>query len=75
MSARQKKFRYKNAVEPGLSEALLFMLATALLLIMSFALQPVLVLPLIAFAAMAAATRFLAMRLYRDFTNLEAPTR
>ncbi|WP_420333463.1 hypothetical protein [Roseibium sp.] len=50
----------------GLSPVLLFMVAMALLMVMSFAIAPSLLLPLSAFLAMAAATHLLGVRLYED---------
>ncbi|MEM8702555.1 MAG: hypothetical protein AAGF82_12090 [Pseudomonadota bacterium] len=50
----------------GLSPVLLFMVAIALLMVMSFAIAPSLLLPLSAFLAMAAVTHLLGVRLYED---------
>ena len=53
----------------SLSPVLLFTLAAGLLMVMSLALVPALVLPLVAFVAMALLTRLLGLRLYRDLTQ------
>lgn len=50
----------------GLSPVLLFMVAMALLMVMSFAIAPSMLLPLSAFLAMAAVTHLLGVRLYED---------
>ncbi|MCV0424325.1 MAG: hypothetical protein K5905_02530 [Roseibium sp.] len=49
--------------------ALLYMLATGLLILMCFALVPALALLLIAFAAMAVLTKLLGQRLFRELTD------
>lgn len=53
----------------GFPPVLLFLLAIALLMLMSFAVAPKLALPLVAFVAMAAVTRLLGLRLYDDLTQ------
>ncbi|MEL7526736.1 MAG: hypothetical protein AAFN16_13250 [Pseudomonadota bacterium] len=56
----------KKAQKAGLSPVLLFMVAMALLMVMSFAIAPSLLFPLSAFLAMAAVTHLLGVRLYED---------
>lgn len=53
----------------GFRPVLLFLLAIALLMLMSLAVAPKLALPLVAFVAMAAVTRLLGLRLYDDLTH------
>lgn len=50
----------------GLSPVVLFMVAMALLMVMSFAIAPSLLLPLSAFITMAAVTHLLGARLFED---------
>lgn len=56
----------EQGLKTRLSPVLLFMVAIALLMVMSFAIAPSLLLPLAAFFAMAAVTHLLGVRIYED---------
>ncbi len=60
---------FRAASKTGLQPVLLFMLAIGLLMLMSLAIAPSLALPLVAFAAMAAVTWQLGLRLCDDLTH------
>ncbi len=61
--------RQTQSLRTGFPAALLYLLATASLTLMSLAYEPRLLPPLIAFAARVALTRHLGRRLYGDFAN------
>ncbi|WP_434050683.1 MAG: hypothetical protein RDA78_15260 [Roseibium sp.] len=56
----------KRVPATGFSPVVLFLLAIALLMLMSLAIAPSLLLPLSAFVTMAAVTHLLGMRLFED---------
>ncbi|WP_305987224.1 hypothetical protein [Roseibium sp. MMSF_3544] len=62
----------RAASRTGFPPVVLFLLAIGILVLMSLALAPSLALPLVAFIAMAAVTRLLALRLYDDLTRANA---
>ena len=55
-------------------QALLFILASALLMLMTVALEPGIALPLIAFLVMAALTRLLGQRIFGDLAEASGRT-
>lgn len=67
MEERKTDRQSQSSQNTSFPPALLFMISAGLLMLMS-AMDPSLALPLVAFAAMAAVTRLLGQRLYRDLT-------